>query len=51
MHFKEVPMITVAKRLGEICENEGLETDLGTLRMLAETADGDLRSCINTLQV
>ncbi|KAG1151070.1 hypothetical protein G6F37_005893 [Rhizopus arrhizus] len=50
MHFKEVPMITVAKRLGEICENEGLETDLGTLRMLAETADGDLRSCINTLQ-
>ncbi|EIE90206.1 hypothetical protein RO3G_14917 [Rhizopus delemar RA 99-880] len=50
MHFREVPMITVAKRLGEICENEGLETDLGTLRMLAETADGDLRSCINTLQ-
>ncbi|KAI9250024.1 hypothetical protein BY458DRAFT_33921 [Sporodiniella umbellata] len=50
MNFKEVPMITVAKRLYEICNYEGLETDLGSLRVLAETADGDLRSCINTLQ-
>lgn len=50
MYFKEVPMITVAKRLGEICAYEGLETDLGSLRVLAETTNGDLRSCINTLQ-
>lgn len=44
-------MMSIARRLQEICENEGLESDLRTLTLLAATTDGDLRSCLNTLQV
>lgn len=49
--FRKVPMMSVAKRLQDICDSEGLESDLRTLSILAETTDGDLRSCLNTLQV
>jgi chromosome transmission fidelity protein 18 len=49
--FKKVPMMSIAKRLQDICDNEGLESDLRTLSLLSETTDGDLRSCLNTLQV
>ncbi|KAI8084232.1 P-loop containing nucleoside triphosphate hydrolase protein [Gilbertella persicaria] len=51
IQFKKVPMMSIAKRLQDICENEGLESDLRTLSLLSETADGDLRSCLNTLQL
>lgn len=51
IQFKKVPMMSIARRLQEICENEGLESDLRTLSLLSATADGDLRSCLNTLQV
>lgn len=44
-------MMSIAKRLQDICDNEGLESDLRTLSLLSETTDGDLRSCLNTLQV
>ncbi|KAI8365555.1 hypothetical protein BD560DRAFT_401862 [Blakeslea trispora] len=50
IQFKKVPMMSVAKRLHDICDNEGLESDLRTLSVLSETADGDIRSCLNTLQ-
>ncbi|CAO3669965.1 unnamed protein product [Rhizopus microsporus] len=50
IQFRKVPMMTIAKRLEYICENEGLETDQRTLCMLAEITDGDIRSCLNTLQ-
>ncbi|KAG2212269.1 hypothetical protein INT47_001628, partial [Mucor saturninus] len=48
--FKKVPMMSIAKRLQDICDLEGLDSDLRTLSMLAETTDGDIRSCMNTLQ-
>ena len=44
-------MLTIAKRLQQICDEEGLETDLRALCLLAEMTDGDVRSCLNTLQV
>ncbi|EPB93080.1 hypothetical protein HMPREF1544_00154 [Mucor circinelloides 1006PhL] len=50
VQFRKVPMMTLAKRLQSICDNEGLESDLRTLSLLSETTDGDLRSCLNTLQ-
>jgi DNA polymerase III delta prime subunit len=49
--FKKVPMMSIAKRLQDICDEEGLDSDLRTLSMLSETTDGDIRSCLNTLQV
>ncbi|KAI8332374.1 hypothetical protein BC941DRAFT_436468 [Chlamydoabsidia padenii] len=48
--FRKVPMLNVARRLQEISNNEGLNTDLRALSLLAEMTDGDLRSCLNTLQ-
>ncbi|KAI7903695.1 uncharacterized protein BX663DRAFT_551381 [Cokeromyces recurvatus] len=50
VQFKKVPMMSIAKRLQDICDYEGLDSDLRTLCLLAETTDGDVRSCLNTLQ-
>ncbi|KAI8878823.1 P-loop containing nucleoside triphosphate hydrolase protein [Backusella circina FSU 941] len=50
VQFKKVPTISIARRLLEICEMEGLESDLRTLSNICESADGDIRSCLNTLQ-
>ncbi|SGZ06610.1 BQ5605_C031g10956 [Microbotryum silenes-dioicae] len=41
----------LVKRLRTICDEEGLGADSKNLTMLAEVAEGDLRSCLNTLQV
>lgn len=49
--FRKVPTLTIAKRLQDICDNEGLDTDLRALSLLCDMTDGDLRSCLNTLQV
>lgn len=38
-------------RLRTICAEEGLGADSKNLNMLTEIAEGDLRSCLNTLQV
>jgi chromosome transmission fidelity protein 18 len=51
VQFKKVPTISIARRLQEICETEGLESDLRTLSNICESADGDIRSCLNSLQV
>ncbi|KAI8986484.1 hypothetical protein BDB01DRAFT_785799 [Pilobolus umbonatus] len=48
--FKRPPTVTIAKRLHYVCKNEDLDTNLGTLNTLVELADGDMRSCLNTLQ-
>ncbi|KAJ3087234.1 Chromosome transmission fidelity protein 18 [Quaeritorhiza haematococci] len=48
--FRETATKALAKRLQDICRWEGLKTDLRTLMGLCELADGDMRSCINTLQ-
>ena len=41
----------IIKRLRSICDNEGLKTDSKSLTTLVEVAEGDIRSCLNTLQV
>ncbi|KAI9015677.1 P-loop containing nucleoside triphosphate hydrolase protein [Phycomyces nitens] len=48
--FRKIPSLTISKRLQEICEYEGLQSDLRTLCMLTDSTDGDIRSCLNTLQ-
>ncbi|KAI8577410.1 hypothetical protein K450DRAFT_252301 [Umbelopsis ramanniana AG] len=48
--FRKVPTLTIAKRLHTICELEGLTTDMRSLNALCEITDGDIRSCLNTLQ-
>ncbi|KAJ2962123.1 hypothetical protein NQZ79_g2691 [Umbelopsis isabellina] len=48
--FRKVPALTIAKRLHTICEVEGLTTDIRSLSALCEMTDGDIRSCLNTLQ-
>lgn len=40
----------LVKRLKTICDEEGLGADSKNLTMLTELAEGDLRSCLNTLQ-
>jgi chromosome transmission fidelity protein 18 len=39
------------KRLRTICDVEGLSTENKHLSLLVDVAEGDLRSCLNTLQV
>ena len=39
------------KRLREVCEVEGLRVDSRALTTLVGLANGDLRGCLNTLQV
>ena len=41
----------LTKRLRAICDIEGLKADNKTLTTLVEVAEGDMRSCLNTLQV
>ncbi|RUS19855.1 hypothetical protein BC937DRAFT_86802 [Endogone sp. FLAS-F59071] len=50
IHFKKIPTITIAKRLKDICDTENMTTDTRTLGHLCELAEGDVRSCLNTLQ-
>jgi replication factor C large subunit len=49
--FHKVPVPSVAKRLREICEAEGIRTDPDTMKHLARWSQGDLRSAINDLQM
>lgn len=41
----------IVTRLRNICADEGLKADTKSLTLLTEIAEGDLRSCLNTLQV
>ncbi|CAJ0757034.1 4018_t:CDS:10 [Entrophospora sp. SA101] len=49
--FKIPPSTIVANRLKEICKIEKISVDMRTLSHLAESADGDIRSCLNNLQI
>jgi DNA polymerase III delta prime subunit len=40
----------LAARLCEICKWEGLTADLGTMLLICEITNGDMRSALNTLQ-
>lgn len=43
--------MTLIKRLQTICEAETLKADMRNLTYLVKVTSGDLRSCLNTLQV
>ncbi len=49
-HFRKPSAERLAHRLQMVCAAEGLRSEKSTLRMLAERAECDIRSCLNTLQ-
>ncbi|KAG9288031.1 hypothetical protein G9A89_017626 [Geosiphon pyriformis] len=50
LQIQKCPSNLLAKRLQDICRREELSADLSALSSLTETAEGDIRSCLNTLQ-
>ncbi|KAJ3415604.1 Chromosome transmission fidelity protein 18 [Chytridiales sp. JEL 0842] len=48
--FRTPPLRLLAQRLTEICRWEGLQADFRAIMGLCELTDGDIRSCLNTLQ-
>ena len=51
IRFNRPADIHIVKRLKEICQIEGLKADSRALSTLVSVAKGDLRGCLNTLQV
>jgi len=51
IRFSRPADIHIVKRLREICQIEGLKADSRALSTLVSIAKGDLRGCLNTLQV
>lgn len=51
IRFQRPADIHTVKRLREVCELEGLKADSRALSTLVGVAKGDLRGCLNTLQV
>lgn len=51
IRFTPPTNVMLVHRLRTICDEEGLGADSKNLTMLTEIAEGDLRSCLNTLQV
>ncbi|RMZ52707.1 hypothetical protein APUTEX25_000826 [Auxenochlorella protothecoides] len=49
-HFRKPTTERLAQRLAYLCACEGLRCEKSTLRTLAEMAECDVRSCLNTLQ-
>lgn len=51
IRFSRPADVHIVKRLKEVCEIEGLKADSRALSTLVSVAKGDLRGCLNTLQV
>lgn len=51
IRFSRPADLLVVKRLREVCELEGLKADSRALSTLVGVARGDLRGCLNALQV
>ncbi|KAG0140419.1 hypothetical protein CROQUDRAFT_136699 [Cronartium quercuum f. sp. fusiforme G11] len=51
IRFNTPTPMTLIKRLKTICDAEKLKTDIRNLTFLVRMASGDLRSCLNTLQL
>lgn len=51
IRFRKPQAQFLVKRLREICDRETLSADLRVLATLVELTSGDVRSCLNTLQV
>ncbi|KAI9028470.1 hypothetical protein DFJ74DRAFT_658916 [Hyaloraphidium curvatum] len=50
INIRVPPVQALAKRLADICAWEGLSVELRTLMALVEETQGDVRSCLMTLQ-
>eukprot|EP00158_Paraphelidium_tribonemae_P005793 Partr_v1_DN27526_c0_g1_i1_m30670 putative chromosome transmission fidelity len=50
-HFRPPTVSILAKRLKMICTREDLKIESRALSTLVEKSDGDMRSCLNTLQM
>ncbi|KAL8280406.1 hypothetical protein RQP46_007054 [Phenoliferia psychrophenolica] len=50
IRFQPPTTAMIVTRLRNICAEEGLKADTKSLTLLTEIAEGDLRSCLNTLQ-
>lgn len=50
IEFKRLTSRDIIKHLKRICAMEGLEVDDGALKVIAEKAEGDMRSAVNDLQ-
>ncbi|GAA5854527.1 hypothetical protein JCM9279_000830 [Rhodotorula babjevae] len=50
VRFSPPTSAMLTKRLRTICDSEELSTESKHLSLLVDTAEGDLRSCLNTLQ-
>lgn len=50
LRFDAPPASALVPRLSHICRKEGFLADKRALHALAEKAEGDVRSCLNTLQ-
>ncbi|CAG8606190.1 3080_t:CDS:10, partial [Paraglomus occultum] len=48
--FRKCQSAVISPQLQKICKLEGVSTDLRTLSALVDAAEGDLRTCLNTLQ-
>ena len=48
--FKKINYLSIAKRLREICEKEGIEFDPDAVKLLAKNSGGDYRSALLDLQ-
>jgi len=51
IRFRKPQPQLLVKRLRDICERETLSADMRVLTGLVEITTGDVRSCLNTLQV
>ena len=51
VRFRKPPSQYIVQRLREICDRERLTADLRVLTALVDVTSGDVRSCLNTLQV
>jgi chromosome transmission fidelity protein 18 len=51
LHIRPSPPSSLIPRLQKICNLENIKADARALTLLADSHDGDLRSCINSLQL
>ena len=51
VRYKPPSTLATVTRLKDICNEEDMPSDTKSLNMLAESSGGDIRNCLNTLQV
>ena len=50
LHFPQTVTTKLSNRLGHICSEEMLSSNISALMLLCERSDNDIRSCLNSLQ-